>query len=67
MKTALMLAMGSLLGLALLSPARAETSSCTPEKWAEAIARFVQTDGGVVFMGSSSIHLWDLPKYFAEL
>ena len=42
-----------------------------PQRWAEAIAAFEKQDadrppktGGVLFVGSSSIRKWDLPKYF---
>jgi lysophospholipase L1-like esterase len=52
----------------------AEPSSCHPEAWAEAMARFEKEDaqqappkGGVVFVGSSSIRLWDLEPSFPDL
>ncbi len=40
------------------------------DRWAKEMAAFEELDkkasavGGVVFVGSSSIRLWDLPKYF---
>lgn len=44
------------------------------DRWADDMARFAQQDqehptrpGGVVFVGSSSIRLWDLPKSFPSL
>ena len=43
----------------------------TPDKWADEIAKFAAEDearrfaaGGIVFVGSSSIRLWDLPAAF---
>jgi lysophospholipase L1-like esterase len=58
------------------SAARADEppAACQPEKWAEAIAEFEQEDAreappkeGIVFVGSSSIRLWDLGKWFPGL
>ena len=44
------------------------------DRWADDIAAFVAADEenpppkhGVLFVGSSSIRLWDLPKYFPDL
>lgn len=52
----------------------AELSPCEPERWAEEIAQFRRHDaespppaGAVVFVGSSSIRLWDLAKSFPGL
>lgn len=46
---------------------------CRPKRWTEAIQKFKQADnakppkpGGVVFVGSSSIRLWDLEKCFPK-
>ena len=61
---------------ALRSPvdAKSKEVGCKPERWAKAIAQFAEADqqkplaeGEVVFVGSSSIRMWDLPKYFPEL
>lgn len=45
-----------------------------PKRWEPAIARFEAHDrehppapGGVMFLGSSSIRMWDLDKWFPEL
>ena len=52
----------------------ARTVDCRAERWTEAIQKFEQADaadppktGGVVFVGSSSIRLWELEKYFPDL
>ena len=44
------------------------------DKWADAMAAFEEADaehpprpGGVVFVGSSSIRRWDLPRWFGDL
>jgi lysophospholipase L1-like esterase len=51
-----------------------EQIPCKPEAWAEAIAKFEKEDrsmpppkGGILFLGSSSIRMWDLKKWFADL
>jgi lysophospholipase L1-like esterase len=51
-----------------------ESQSCPPEAWAHAIKAFEKQDakepppqGAVVFVGSSSIRLWDLKKSFPDL
>ncbi len=56
------------------SLALAKDLPCKPERWKKAIARFEAADqenlpshGGIVFVGSSSIVLWDLPKSFPKL
>jgi lysophospholipase L1-like esterase len=61
----------------LLAPpiaAAAEPSPCDPERWKGEIAAFERQDqsapprqGGIVFVGSSSIRLWDLPKSYPKL
>jgi len=45
-----------------------------PQRWEETIAKFEASDrqkpvpqGGIVFVGASSIVRWDLPTYFPEL
>ena len=64
-----------LLLLVTVSVASAEPvekkPACKPERWNKAIEKFLQADekkapapGSVLFVGSSSIRLWDLPKYF---
>jgi lysophospholipase L1-like esterase len=63
-------------GLLLAAPlvATARESVCHPERWKDAMAAFEKEDqtdpppeGGIVFVGSSSIRLWDLPKSFPDL
>jgi lysophospholipase L1-like esterase len=51
-----------------------ETNENRAKRWEAAIAKFEQQDenqppepGGIVFVGSSSIRLWDLDKSFPEL
>jgi lysophospholipase L1-like esterase len=53
--------------------ARAEDSPCKPETWNGAIAEFEKQDAAdpppqnaAVFVGSSSIRMWDLSKSFPE-
>ena len=48
--------------------------ACRPERWATAMKKFQEADarnppqaGGVLFVGSSSIRLWDLQKWFPDL
>jgi len=60
--------------LALPTPVAAERSPCEPAKWKGDIAAFERQDaacppaqGGNVFVGSSSIRLWDLPKALPTL
>jgi lysophospholipase L1-like esterase len=50
-----------------------EPSKANPDQWREEIGRFAQLDeaktppaGGIVFVGSSSIRLWDTDKSFPE-
>jgi lysophospholipase L1-like esterase len=51
-------------------PAYAQNAAAPIDKWAKEMAAFEEQDlkdpaiGGVVFVGSSSIRLWDLGKYF---
>ncbi len=54
--------------------ASGKESACKPERWKKTIAEFKKADeneppgeGGAVFVGSSSIRLWNLPKYFPNL
>lgn len=69
-----LLALTSGLLLANSPAAAARESICQPERWKDDIAAFEQRDeedpppqGGIVFVGSSSIRMWDLPKSFPEL
>jgi hypothetical protein len=64
-----------LVGL-LASPhvLRADDKAPAPSRWEEAIRQFEQQDaesppesGGVLFIGSSSIRLWDLKESFPNL
>jgi lysophospholipase L1-like esterase len=62
-------------GASSWNPAAAkERIPCKPEAWAEAIAKFEKEDGsmpppkgGILFLGSSSIRMWDLKKWFPNL
>lgn len=52
----------------------AKEAKCAPASWKDAIAEFAKEDAdrpppkdGILFVGSSSIRLWDLPKSFPEL
>ncbi len=64
-----------LLGLSLcLSRVEAQEAPRGTSRWEEAIQKFEQQDaeqppqpGGVVFVGSSSIRLWDLKANFPDL
>jgi lysophospholipase L1-like esterase len=64
-----------LLGASMAATARAkEPKPCKPEVWADAIAKFEEEDKkmpppkqGVLFLGSSSIRLWDVKKSFPEM
>ena len=65
---------GVLLMLAVVAGSHVSTSTGQDDKWAEAMAAFEQQDraaapkpGGIVFVGSSSIRLWDLQKAFPGL
>ncbi len=51
-----------------------EPKPCKPEAWAEAIAKFEEEDKkmpppkqGVLFLGSSSIRLWDVKESFPDM
>jgi lysophospholipase L1-like esterase len=63
------------LGASIVAPARAkEPKPCKPEVWADAIAKFEEEDKkmpppkqGVLFLGSSSIRLWDVKKSFPDM
>ena len=59
------------LALLVSAPVPLQTPANAPaDKWAKEMAAFEEQDrkdpavGGVVFVGSSSIRLWDLKKYF---
>ncbi len=61
-------------GIALAQNVESPKSPCNAERWAETIAKFAAADeikpppqGGILFVGSSSIRMWKLPKYFPEL
>ena len=64
-----------LLPLLLSTPAAGwQPSAKGPERWEKTIAAFEKQDreeppprGGVLFVGSSSIRLWDLEKWFPNL
>jgi lysophospholipase L1-like esterase len=63
------------LGASIAGRAAAEEGSeCRAEVWAEAIAAFAKEDEkeappteGILFVGSSSIRMWDLKKSFPDL
>lgn len=63
------------LGASIAAPGRAkEAKPCKPEVWADAIAKFEEEDKkmpppkqGVLFLGSSSIRLWDVKKSFPDM
>lgn len=65
------LALGASMVPAVLAK---EPKPCKPEVWADAIAKFDEEDKkmpppkqGVLFLGSSSIRLWDVKKSFPEM
>lgn len=67
----LTLALGASIATAALA---AEPIPCKPEVWAEAISAFAKQDATeappaeeVLFVGSSSIRMWDLKKSFPDL
>lgn len=52
----------------------AAETDCNPQRWEETIAEFTEKDkqdpppkGGVVFVGSSSIRMWDLENSFPDM
>ena len=62
------------LALLVSAPVRLQTPVSAPaDKWAKEMAAFEEQDrkdpavGGVVFVGSSSIRLWDLKKSFPDV
>jgi lysophospholipase L1-like esterase len=65
------------LGASMAAPAWSgddQDSSCRPEVWKDAIEAFQKQDAaepppkqGIVFVGSSSIRMWDLKKSFPDL
>lgn len=64
----------SALALLSNSSARGEERSNRSARWESVIQNFEEQDrtappsqGGILFVGSSSIRLWDLEKYFPEL
>lgn len=64
----------TLLFLALATLATNTCGQTHEDRWAEAMDKFRKQDaqqptaaGGVVFVGSSSIRLWDLPRSFPDL
>lgn len=64
----------AVLGASTPAAALADDPPCKPETWNAAIAEFEKEDAdrpppqnGVVFVGSSSIRLWDLAVSFPEL
>jgi lysophospholipase L1-like esterase len=64
-----------LLGASIVTPIGAqEPSASNPDQWRDEMAAFAKLDadktpppGGVVFVGSSSIRLWDAAKSFPDL
>ena len=61
-------------GIACAQNVESPKSPCNAERWAETIAKFAAADeikpppqGGILFVGSSSIRMWKLPKYFPDL
>ncbi|WP_428307404.1 SGNH/GDSL hydrolase family protein [Lacipirellula sp.] len=74
-RTSLLGLMCLALGASIAAPARAtEPKPCNPEVWADAIAKFEEEDKkmpppkqGVLFLGSSSIRLWDVQKSFPDM
>lgn len=60
--------------LAIVSSHAPRVSAQTAERWDPTIQKFEEADkvspppqGGIVFVGASSIARWDLPEYFPEL
>jgi lysophospholipase L1-like esterase len=66
------IALGIVLTIASLAALRTVTFA-RQDKWAKEMAAFEEQDkkdpaiGGIVFVGSSSIRLWDLEKSFPEM
>lgn len=63
-----------LLSFTTLLAARAEEQAAKPNRWEKAIQAFERQDeakrpakDGIVFVGSSSIRMWDLKKSFPKL
>lgn len=60
-------------GLAAIWILRVDVPAFQADPWAKELAAFEQQDqkspaeGGIVFVGSSSIRLWDLAKYFPNV
>jgi hypothetical protein len=61
-------------GIVSAQDVESKKSPCNAERWAETIAKFAEADenepppqGGILFVGSSSIRMWKLEKYFPDL
>lgn len=74
MKTYWLLVPGLCFLFANMSYCQEIESPCNPQRWEKVIAKFEATDAkaapsqqGILFVGSSSIRLWDLPKHFPQL
>lgn len=72
-KVSFVLALSLTAEFALAQVAEVEKPACNAQRWKETIAQFEEADrndpppqGGILFVGSSSIRMWDLPKYFPE-
>ena len=63
-----------LIGLVASAPAQEKSAAPATDRWEKEIASMTAKDatnpppkGGIVFVGSSSIRLWDLKKWFPDL
>ena len=63
-----------IVALGLVAAARADEPKGAAVRWAGELKRFDEQDkanpfpkGGVVFVGSSSVRLWDLAKSFPDV
>ena len=72
-KTGLTSCLAAFLLAQAAGPLVADEMPCRWQRWEKAIAAFAAQDElrpppqhGVLFVGSSSVRLWDLPKYFPE-
>jgi hypothetical protein len=61
-------------GIVSAQDVESKKSPCNAERWAETITKFAAADkneppprGGILFVGSSSIRMWKLEKYFPDL
>lgn len=66
--------MGAMIGLGLCAAAPVRAADSGPERWESTIKKFEQADaeqhtkpGQILFVGSSSIRLWNLPESFGDL